>query len=245
MRSCRRRRRRLGVHRHRRAPRLLRALRGRRLRRGARGRPSTRWATTASWRPRSTPPTPSSVEALVREHRVTHVMNAVDPVFDMPIFDGAFAGGRRLPRHGDEPVEAAPRDAVRGVRRQARRRAVREGRATGRRAGRLALVGIGVEPGPLRRVRALRRRPPVLRDRRARHPRRRQPRGDRRRRQRDLRAVVLDVDHDRGVPQPAGDLGEGPWLVHHRRRSASRRSSTSPRASARSSASTWSTRRCC
>ena len=59
----------------------------------------------------------------------------------------------------------------------------------------------------LRRVRAVRRRPPVLRDRRARHPRRRQPRGDRRRRQRDLRAVVLDVDHDRGVPQPAGDLG--------------------------------------
>ena len=31
--------------------------------------------------------------------------------------------------------------------------------------------------GALRRVRALRRRPPVLRDRRARHPRRRQPRG--------------------------------------------------------------------
>ena len=58
----------------------------------------------------------------------------------------------------------------------------------------------------VRRVRAVRRRPPVQRDRRARHPRRRQPRGHRRRRQRDLRAVVLDVDHDRGVPQPAGGL---------------------------------------
>src|SRR3954468_5436327 len=34
-----------------------------------------------------------SVEALVREHRITHVMNAVDPVFDMPVFEGAFAGG--------------------------------------------------------------------------------------------------------------------------------------------------------
>ena len=33
----------------------------------------------------------SSIEALVREHRATHVMNAVDPVFDMALFDGAFA----------------------------------------------------------------------------------------------------------------------------------------------------------
>ena len=34
-----------------------------------------------------------SVEALCREHGITHVMNAVDPVFNMPIFDGAFAAG--------------------------------------------------------------------------------------------------------------------------------------------------------
>src|SRR5689334_18068464 len=34
-----------------------------------------------------------SVEALAREHGATHVMNAVDPVFNMPIFDGAFAAG--------------------------------------------------------------------------------------------------------------------------------------------------------
>src|SRR3954449_6605337 len=34
-----------------------------------------------------------SVAALCREHRITHVMNAVDPVFDMSVFDGAFAAG--------------------------------------------------------------------------------------------------------------------------------------------------------
>ena len=95
--------------------------------------------------------------------------------------------------------------------------------------------------GAVRRLRAVRRRRAVLLDRRARRARRRQPR----RRGLRLRADVLDLDDDRGVPQPAGDLGEGPGLVHHRRRSASPRSSTSPRASARSSASTSSTRRCC
>ena len=31
-----------------------------------------------------------------------------------------------------------------------------------------------------------------------------------------LRAVLLDLDDDRGVPQPAGHLREGPRLVHHR-----------------------------
>src|ERR687890_1742296 len=33
----------------------------------------------------------SAVEALAREHGITHVMNAVDPRFVMPIFDGALA----------------------------------------------------------------------------------------------------------------------------------------------------------
>ena len=31
---------------------------------------------------------------LCREHGITHVLNAVDPRFVMPIFDGAFAAGR-------------------------------------------------------------------------------------------------------------------------------------------------------
>ena len=35
----------------------------------------------------------AAVETLCREHRITHVLNAVDPRFVMPIFDGALAGG--------------------------------------------------------------------------------------------------------------------------------------------------------
>ena len=34
-----------------------------------------------------------SVTALCREHGITHVMNAVDPVFNMSIFEGAFDAG--------------------------------------------------------------------------------------------------------------------------------------------------------
>lgn len=87
-----------------------------------------------------------AVAALIREHRITHVMNAVDPRFTMPIFDGALAGGadyldmamslsQRHPEKpyeltgvklGDEQFEAEPAWIA---------------------AGRLALVGLGVEPG--------------------------------------------------------------------------------------------------
>src|SRR5215210_7354348 len=35
----------------------------------------------------------ASVQQLVEEHRVTHVVNAVDPRFVMPVFTGAYAGG--------------------------------------------------------------------------------------------------------------------------------------------------------
>jgi saccharopine dehydrogenase-like NADP-dependent oxidoreductase len=34
-----------------------------------------------------------SVASLIREHGATHVLNAVDPRFVMPIFDGCFAAG--------------------------------------------------------------------------------------------------------------------------------------------------------
>src|SRR5689334_883165 len=34
-----------------------------------------------------------AVTALCHEHAITHVMNAVDPVFNMAIFEGAFAAG--------------------------------------------------------------------------------------------------------------------------------------------------------
>ena len=40
-----------------------------------------------------------SVTALCQEHRITHVMNAVDPVFNMSIFEGAYAAGT----HEEDP----------------------------------------------------------------------------------------------------------------------------------------------
>ena len=87
-----------------------------------------------------------AVTALCQEHAITHVMNAVDPVFDMPIFDGAYAAGADYLDMAMSLSQPAPGDAVRGLRREARRRAVREGRLW-EGAGRLALCGIGVEPG--------------------------------------------------------------------------------------------------
>jgi len=87
-----------------------------------------------------------SVAALCREHRITHVMNAVDPVFNMPIFDGAFAAGAdyldmamSLSRpHPEKPYELP------GVKLGDQQFALA---AEWENAGRLALVGIGVEPG--------------------------------------------------------------------------------------------------
>jgi saccharopine dehydrogenase-like NADP-dependent oxidoreductase len=88
----------------------------------------------------------SSIEALVREHRATHVMNAVDPVFNMSIFDGTFAAGAdyldmamSLSRpHPERPHELT---GVMLGDEQFAKAGDWEG------AGRLALVGIGVEPG--------------------------------------------------------------------------------------------------
>jgi hypothetical protein len=77
-------------------------------------------------------------------------------------------------------------------------------------AGLLALVGIGIEPGAADVFARHAGRRPVLGDRRDRRPRRREPR----RRGLRLRADVLDLDDDRGVPQPAGRLGARARLVH-------------------------------
>jgi saccharopine dehydrogenase (NAD+, L-lysine-forming) len=88
----------------------------------------------------------SDISDLCREHEITHVLNAVDPRFVMPVFEGALAAGAdyldmamslshphptdpyRLPgvKLGDDQFAAAPQWAA---------------------AGRLALVGMGVEPG--------------------------------------------------------------------------------------------------
>jgi saccharopine dehydrogenase-like NADP-dependent oxidoreductase len=87
-----------------------------------------------------------SVETLVREHAITHVMNAVDPRFVMGIFNGAYAGGAdyldmaMCPSrpHADSP------HSLTGVKLGDEQFAVA---GDWERAGRLALVGIGVEPG--------------------------------------------------------------------------------------------------
>jgi saccharopine dehydrogenase (NAD+, L-lysine forming) len=87
-----------------------------------------------------------SVAALAREHRATHVMNAVDPRFVMPIFDGAFAAGADYldmamslsKPHPERPYEECGLKL--GDDQFARA-------GEWEQAGRLALVGIGVEPG--------------------------------------------------------------------------------------------------
>lgn len=87
-----------------------------------------------------------AVAALVREHGISHVMNAVDPRFVMPIFKGALAGGADYldmamslsVRHPDRPYERT------GVKLGDEQFAAEQDWAE---AGRLALVGIGVEPG--------------------------------------------------------------------------------------------------
>ena len=87
-----------------------------------------------------------AIGALIREQRISHVLNAVDPRFVMPIFDACLAAGadyldmamslskphperpHELPgvKLGDEQFAQAP---------------------AWEQAGRLALVGMGVEPG--------------------------------------------------------------------------------------------------
>ncbi|HSK54826.1 MAG TPA: saccharopine dehydrogenase C-terminal domain-containing protein [Jiangellales bacterium] len=91
----------------------------------------------------------SSAEAVAdaaRRHRVTHVFNAVDPRFVMPVFDGALAAGAdyldmamSLSRpHPQRPYELT---GVKLGDLQFDKAGEWEA------AGRLALVGIGVEPG--------------------------------------------------------------------------------------------------
>jgi saccharopine dehydrogenase (NAD+, L-lysine-forming) len=87
-----------------------------------------------------------AVAALAREHGITHVVNAVDPRFVMPIFDGAYAAGADyldMAMSLSAPHPEAPYSRV-GVKlgdEQFAKATAWEG------AGRLALCGIGVEPG--------------------------------------------------------------------------------------------------
>jgi hypothetical protein len=89
---------------------------------------------------------PDAVAALCREHGITHVLNAVDPRFVMPIFNGAFAAGADyldLAMSLSHPHPERPYTDT-GVKLGDEQFAVADEWAT---AGRLALVGIGVEPG--------------------------------------------------------------------------------------------------
>ncbi|WP_446212762.1 saccharopine dehydrogenase family protein [Micromonospora sp. IBSANI012] len=87
-----------------------------------------------------------AVAALCREHRITHVLNAVDPRFVMPIFDGAFAAGADyldMAMSLSHPHPSRPY-AETGVKLGDDQFAVADRWAA---AGRLALCGIGIEPG--------------------------------------------------------------------------------------------------
>ncbi len=87
-----------------------------------------------------------SVAELARRHQVTHVLNAVDPRFVLPIFNGAFAAGAdyldmamslSFP-HATDPYQQT------GVKLGDEQFAVA---GEWESSGRLALVGVGVEPG--------------------------------------------------------------------------------------------------
>ncbi|MDQ6642417.1 MAG: saccharopine dehydrogenase NADP-binding domain-containing protein [Actinomycetota bacterium] len=87
-----------------------------------------------------------SVSALCQQHRITHVLNAVDPRFVMAIFDGAFAAGADyldMAMSLSRPHPSAPYEQC-GVKlgdEQFEKARLWEG------AGCLALCGMGVEPG--------------------------------------------------------------------------------------------------
>ncbi len=88
----------------------------------------------------------AAVEALARAHGITHVLNAVDPRFVLPVFDGAFAAGADyldMAMSLSRPHPSEPYRRV-GVTLGAEQFAVAD---DWQRAGRLALVGMGVEPG--------------------------------------------------------------------------------------------------
>ena len=87
-----------------------------------------------------------AIAALIREQRISHVLNAVDPRFVMPIFDACLTAGADYldmamslsKPHPDKPYELP------GVKLGDEQFAKAEDWV---RAGRLALVGMGVEPG--------------------------------------------------------------------------------------------------
>ena len=89
---------------------------------------------------------PDSVAALARQHGVTHVMNAVEPKFVPTVFAGALAAGADyldMAMSLSEPHHTYPHTET-GVKLGDDQFAQAPDWET---AGRLALVGMGVEPG--------------------------------------------------------------------------------------------------
>jgi len=89
---------------------------------------------------------PGAVAALCRQHDITHVLNAVDPRFVMPIFSGAYAAGAD---YLDMAMSLSHPDPVAPYEKTGIKLGDEQFAAAARwtAAGRLALVGIGVEPG--------------------------------------------------------------------------------------------------
>jgi saccharopine dehydrogenase-like NADP-dependent oxidoreductase len=89
---------------------------------------------------------PEAVASVAREHSVTHVMNAVEPKFVPTIFAGALAAGADYVDMAMSLSEPHPTDpyALTGVKLGDDQF---EQAPDWERAGRLALVGMGVEPG--------------------------------------------------------------------------------------------------
>ena len=93
--------------------------------------------------------------ALIREHGITHVLNAVDPRFVMPIFDACYQAGVDYMDMAMSLSRPHPEQAVRAPGREAGRPPVRDGRPLGGRRP-PGLRGHGGGAGPLRHLRPLR-----------------------------------------------------------------------------------------
>ncbi|MGI5245352.1 saccharopine dehydrogenase C-terminal domain-containing protein [Dactylosporangium sp. CA-139066] len=87
-----------------------------------------------------------AVEGLCRELRISHVLNAVDPRFVMPVFTGAFAAGAHYLDMAMSLSQAHPERPYDKIGRMLGEEQFAD-EDRWRDAGRLALVGMGVEPG--------------------------------------------------------------------------------------------------
>ncbi len=151
------------------------------------------------------------IEALAKKYKVDLIMNACDPLFNEPIFDAAYNTGETYMDMAMTLSEPHPDDPFNQC-------GIKLGDYQFERADQWEKKGLlcagraGCGAGHGGCLRPLRPRSSVRRDRRDRRPRWRQPGSARLR----VCAELLDLDDHRRMPEPAGDLGEGQGLVHHR-----------------------------